>query len=131
MAQDTYVQASLWPPTESDDPSREPAPAARPDGSRRATRGRAIAPEIRLDRPPARHLGPARRALRLNHVRVTRDPDVALAWDRSSRLSAEITWHLARTIDDGRLAELRARAGPAQQGERPDRASAVPAGPNA
>jgi hypothetical protein len=48
---------------------------------------------------------------RLSHVRVTRDPDVALAWHASHRLSAEITWQLARALDEAQLAELRGLSG--------------------
>ena len=53
----------------------------------------------RSARPPVR---------RLSYTRVTRDPGVATAWDASHRLSAEITWQLARSIGPERLAELRA-----------------------
>ncbi len=47
----------------------------------------------------------------ISYARVTRDPEVATAWDSSHRLSAEITWQLARGISPERLAELRALTG--------------------
>jgi hypothetical protein len=46
----------------------------------------------------------------LNYVRVTRDPAVALSWDQSSRLAAETTWQLARSISAEQLDQLRALA---------------------
>ena len=56
--------------------------------------------------PPRR-----RSAYRVSHVRVTSDDDVVRSADQSSRLSAEITWQLARSLSDEQLAELRRRLG--------------------
>jgi len=40
-------------------------------------------------------------------VRVTRDERVALAWEESHRLSAEVTWQLAQALSEDRLEQLR------------------------
>ena len=50
-----------------------------------------------------------RAAYRASHVRVTSDDDVVRSADQSNRLSAEITWQLARSLTDEQLAELRAK----------------------
>ncbi len=96
-----YVQATLFdtpgprvliraPGEITAHPSRLPCDRARIDSERPSAR------------PPVR---------RLSYARVTRDPEVATAWDSSHRLSAEITWQLARGISPERLAELRALTG--------------------
>jgi hypothetical protein len=55
---------------------------------------------------------PRRAAYRASHVHVSSDEDVARSSDESSRMSAEITWQLARSLTDEQLSELRARLSP-------------------
>ena len=86
MAGRRWVQASLF------DGPREQEAAQQPDvvGARRREQ-------------------PTRR--RESYVRVTRDADVALAADESSRLSSEVTWQLAQQLTDERIEQLRKAVG--------------------
>jgi hypothetical protein len=73
-------------------------------------------PEPSTAEPPVADAAPTpaprpRAAYRTSHVRVTSDDDVVRSSDQSSRLSAEITWQLARSLTDEQLAEIRAKLG--------------------
>ena len=61
--------------------------------------------ELRLPREPQHRAGRPRS--RHNHIRVTRDAGVALAWAESHQLSAEVTWQLARALSREQIDELR------------------------
>jgi hypothetical protein len=82
-------------------------PLFEPAEKGRGARAEPAVPATAPPQPP-----PRRPAYRASHVHVSSDEDVARSSDEGSRMSAEITWQLAKSLTDEQLAELRARLNP-------------------